>query len=263
MSVSFVFDCLFCSEIMGQIGEILGFGLQARVEVERGARTLVELLRERMDGLDRSVRRPSLKERLGLKGLGCCGATWGLRPTTISVRDDEEEDGGPLSPQIEGINVAQDPIENGPTSPCVVVVQSPAPTGMNLAAALAAERQLRAAVDSDIGGAILSPSSPRPDSNGQRSPTPATARTAPGTPSRVSLMRLLEETDGYDGEMKKQEEYGEGCDSVCCVCMGRKKGAAFIPCGHTFCRVCSRELWLNRGSCPLCNRPILEILDIY
>ncbi|KAL8467167.1 hypothetical protein ACS0TY_036035 [Phlomoides rotata] len=75
-------------------------------------------------------------------------------------------------------------------------------------------------------------------------------------------MRLLEETDGYDGEVKKGED-GEGCDSVCCVCMGRKRGAAFIACGHTFCRVCSRELWLNRGSCPLCNRPIFEILDIY
>ncbi|KAI3456501.1 hypothetical protein Pfo_013164 [Paulownia fortunei] len=188
-----------------------------------------------MDGVERAVRRPSLKERLGLKGLGCCGATWGL---------------GPPPPQIEVINVAQNPIETLPTPPCVL--QSPATTGMNLAAALAAERQLRAVLDSDNGGAILSPSPP----------TPVTERTEPGTPSRVSLMRLLEETDGYDGEMKKEVD-GEGCDSVCCVCMGRKKGAAFIPCGHTFCRVCSRELWLNRGSCPLCNRPILEILDIY
>ncbi|XP_076916715.1 uncharacterized protein LOC143576531 [Bidens hawaiensis] len=74
------------------------------------------------------------------------------------------------------------------------------------------------------------------------------------TPARMSLMRLLEETDDQDEK---------GTDSVCCVCMGRKKGAAFIPCGHTFCRVCSRELWLNRGSCPLCNRSILEILDIF
>ncbi|KAK4439386.1 hypothetical protein Salat_0273500 [Sesamum alatum] len=246
---------------MGQIGEILGLGLQARVELERGARTLVELLRERMDGVGRPVRRPSLKERLGLKGLGCCGPTWGLGPTTISVRDDEEEgeDGGPMSPPIEEVvNAVQDPIEMGPAPPCVVVVQSP---GMNLAAALAAERQLRAVVDSDNGGAILSP----PNSNGERNTTPVPGITAPGTPSRVSLMRLLEETDGYDGEMKKKQEEdgGGGCDSVCCVCMGRKKGAAFIPCGHTFCRVCSRELWLNRGSCPLCNRPILEILDIY
>ncbi|KAL2244969.1 uncharacterized protein LOC105175305 isoform X1 [Sesamum indicum] len=247
---------------MGQIGEILGLRLQARVELERGATTLVELLAERMDGVGRSLRRPSLKERLGLKGLGCCGATWGVGPTTISVRDGDEEDGGPLSPPTEVINVAQEPIENAPAPPCVVVVQSPVPAGMNLAAALAAERQLRAVVDSDNGGAILTP---RPNSNGERSPTPAPAITAPGTPSRVSLMRLLEETDGYDGEMnkKQEEDHREGSDSVCCVCMGRKKGAAFIPCGHTFCRVCSRELWLNRGSCPLCNRPILEILDIY
>ncbi|CAH8283036.1 unnamed protein product [Eruca vesicaria subsp. sativa] len=86
------------------------------------------------------------------------------------------------------------------------------------------------------------------------------------TPTRVSLMRLLDETaeravdDGRETEICTALT---GNDSVCCVCMGRKRGAAFIPCGHTFCRVCSRELWLNRGSCPLCNRPIIEILDIF
>ncbi|KAL8467168.1 hypothetical protein ACS0TY_036036 [Phlomoides rotata] len=80
---------------MGQMGEILGFGFQARIELERGATTLVELLRERMDGVDRAARRPSLKERLGLKSLVCCGATWGLGPTTMSVRDDGDGDGGP------------------------------------------------------------------------------------------------------------------------------------------------------------------------
>ncbi|KAK4731783.1 hypothetical protein R3W88_024771 [Solanum pinnatisectum] len=49
----------------------------------------------------------------------------------------------------------------------------------------------------------------------------------------------------------------------CCVCMVRHKGAAFIPCGHTFCRLCSRELWVQRGNCPLCNNFILEVLDIF
>ncbi|KAM7498354.1 hypothetical protein LguiA_022768 [Lonicera macranthoides] len=75
-----------------------------------------------------------------------------------------------------------------------------------------------------------------------------------------SLMRLFEETDGGDGEKKGKSEIS---DSLCCVCMERSKGAAFIPCGHTYCRVCSRELWLNRGCCPLCNRSIVEILDIF
>lgn len=101
---------------------------------------------------------------------------------------------------------------------------------------------------------------------------------------RVSLMALLEETDwtgGNTGSMDlggvvgeeepkretntKIEEEGakEGGEYVCCVCMVRHKGAAFIPCGHTFCRLCSRELWVNRGNCPLCNGFILEILDIF
>jgi Zinc finger, C3HC4 type (RING finger) len=95
-------------------------------------------------------------------------------------------------------------------------------------------------------------------------------------------MSLLEQTDtqwGDDGpevsdELDSQDDDGgefdddEGADAealyhVCCVCMVRHKGAAFIPCGHTFCRLCSRELWVSRGNCPLCNGFIQEILDIF
>ncbi|XP_068655142.1 uncharacterized protein [Aristolochia californica] len=100
-------------------------------------------------------------------------------------------------------------------------------------------------------------------------------------PVRVSLMTLLEQADrhsvplegGSDGEKEssaeeadedEEENYiDEGGEYVCCVCMVRHKGAAFIPCGHTFCRLCSRELWVSRGNCPLCNGYILEILDIF
>lgn len=101
---------------------------------------------------------------------------------------------------------------------------------------------------------------------------------------RMSLMDLLEETDrqmGFEGSRymmgdedddEEEEEddedgvvggEGNGVEHNCCVCMVRHKGAAFIPCGHTFCRLCSRELWVSRGNCPLCNNFILEILDIF
>lgn len=107
---------------------------------------------------------------------------------------------------------------------------------------------------------------------------------------RVSLLTLLELTDG-EGEdavasasgtggggcavfAVAEEEGGEEDATtvsmavaderiVCCVCMIRRKGAAFIPCGHTFCRLCSRELLTSRGSCPLCNAVIVDILDIF
>ncbi|KAI3884172.1 hypothetical protein MKX03_013085 [Papaver bracteatum] len=107
-------------------------------------------------------------------------------------------------------------------------------------------------------------------------------------PLRVSLMALLEETvdynrqdlmdiedeEGYDQDqsvvvdkvLHSDKEKGTGMtieEYKCCVCMIRPKGAAFIPCGHTFCRLCSRKLWVNRGNCPLCNTFILEILDIF
>ncbi|KAI3925952.1 hypothetical protein MKW98_028088 [Papaver atlanticum] len=108
-------------------------------------------------------------------------------------------------------------------------------------------------------------------------------------PLRVSLMALLEETvdynrqdlmdiedeEGYDQDqaivvdkvLHSDKEKGSAGMTIeeykCCVCMVRPKGAAFIPCGHTFCRLCSRKLWVNRGNCPLCNSFILEILDIF
>ncbi|XP_059663842.1 putative E3 ubiquitin-protein ligase XBAT35 [Cornus florida] len=213
-----------------------------------------------MDGGDRVERRKSLKELLGLNQMGCCGATWGFRSPSINIRDEEENEEGPPRQQTEGVeNIDVDQTQPENTSDPGCVGQTPATPGMNLATALAAERHFRAVQDPEgVGESPVRSSS----ENGPNSDV--TAGTVPGTPLRVSLMRLLEESDGVDGEREKEkEEKGGGCDSVCCVCMGRKKGAAFIPCGHTFCRVCSRELWLNRGSCPLCNRLIVEILDIF
>ncbi|KAM0935859.1 putative transcription factor C2H2 family [Dioscorea sansibarensis] len=92
-------------------------------------------------------------------------------------------------------------------------------------------------------------------------------------PVTISLMALLEQSGRFGGDDDDDEDEespvaeGEdeegGGEMQCCVCMVRHKGAAFIPCGHTFCRLCSRELWASRGNCPLCNGFILEILDIF
>ena len=104
---------------------------------------------------------------------------------------------------------------------------------------------------------------------------------APAT-SSMSLMALLEKPDNqWDDEEEdsgasasnsgavvgeKEDDDGREEEEMvrpCCVCMVRNKGAAFIPCGHTFCRLCSRELWLNHASCPLCNASIHDILHIF
>ncbi|CAD5328703.1 unnamed protein product [Arabidopsis thaliana] len=204
---------------------------QRMTETHRTTTTFLDLLRRQMSGHDLTRRKRTLKERLRFKCIGCCGPTWNLRLTNNTTlhsptsRDDEIEE-----LQIETGLVLESDHGSG--------------TGMNLATALEAERYNRGE---------------------------STEAEADMTPRRVSLMRLLEETAEkiVDDNGKETEiltaSIGTltGNDSVCCVCMGRKKGAAFIPCGHTFCRVCSRELWLNRGSCPLCNRPIIEILDIF
>ncbi|KAM1685830.1 hypothetical protein ACFX13_037877 [Malus domestica] len=238
--------------------------LQEAVRRERAARTVLEVLREQMDDADGArgvVGTRSFKQRLRLSVFGCCGATWGFgRTSAIGAREDEEDQEPQNLPPQERVVITVG--QAGPVNiwdpGCVAPISHG--SGMNLAAALAAERQLRAPQD--------------PEGEGSVGPTgnAIAGTTAPGTPMRVSLMRLIEETemDGRDefggGATALSEKTAEGnigSDSVCCVCMGRKKGAAFIPCGHTFCRVCSREVWLNRGSCPLCNRSILEILDIF
>lgn len=172
--------------------------------------------------MERQRRWKNLKQRLGLKVMGCCGSSWGSRaPTQMNEREEEEED------EIHEAMAVENPI--GSTNGGCLVGQTAGM--MNLAAALAAERQFRAT-------------------------------------ERQSLMRLLEKGEGEDGEAEEGGGGGGGtAEEVkrwwCCVCMERRKGAAFIPCGHTFCRVCSRELWLNRGSCPLCNRHVLDVLDIF
>ncbi|KAJ0989555.1 hypothetical protein J5N97_007911 [Dioscorea zingiberensis] len=159
-----------------------------------------------------------LKERLGFKGvIGCCSGAWGSRDAVDRMAIEREDEAGDEEAIVQLERSAEVEEDREPAEE------------MNLAAALAAERQFRG----EWGEEGVS------------------------TPMRVSLMRLLEE--GEEGEAEEETDAAEAC----CVCMGRRKGAAFIPCGHTFCRVCCRDLWLNRGSCPLCNRSIVEILDIF
>ncbi|XP_062198475.1 uncharacterized protein LOC133901208 [Phragmites australis] len=111
--------------------------------------------------------------------------------------------------------------------------------------------------------------------------TASAASTAPAAGARgerVSLMALLERTEQQwtacagggqwrrvDGEEAAPEEgeKGGGVGGRCCVCVARGKGAAFIPCGHTFCRACACELRAGRGRCPLCNAAIREVLNLF
>ncbi|GJR96184.1 putative zinc finger, RING/FYVE/PHD-type containing protein [Tanacetum coccineum] len=208
---------------MSRIGELMTFLMQESEESVRSTRTLVELLRERtMDGdNNRLRRRKSLQERLRLKNMVCCGSTWGLGPSDIAGDVNINEVVEQIHQQIDVIDVNFTQPDTTHDPACV----PPSPR-MNLADALTAERQIRSNESMIITGNDMFED--------------------PGTPLRISLMRLLEETDGHDHEKIKENDLILGKDQMCCVCMGRKKGAAFIPCGHTFCRVCSRELWLNR-----------------
>ena len=139
---------------MSQLGAVL------RTQREPRRSTILGLLTEQMDGVDSGTRRRrSFKERFGFIGMGCCGATWGFRSDALSVTQGEQQ-------QQE-----TDPECVGPAG---------LGSGMNLAAALAAERQLRGPQEEAVR--------------------------APGTPWRVSLMRLLEETEAEKEKEKEKED---------------------------------------------------------
>ncbi|KAF5741406.1 putative ubiquitin-protein ligase [Tripterygium wilfordii] len=181
-----------------------------------------------MNGSDITTRWKNLKVWLGFNGIGCCGASWSPRTPTMTIIENpvsvDDEDDHPVTTDFGQIPV-QRSSSSGATN------TNTTSSGMNLAMALAVERNLR--VD-NVGPRITGPVK--------------------------TLMRLIEETEGVDWGNGKG---GRSSDWVCCVCMERNKGAAFIPCGHTFCRICSRDLWAKRKTCPICNRLIIQVLDIF
>ncbi|XP_058103239.1 uncharacterized protein LOC131246832 [Magnolia sinica] len=188
----------------------------------------------------------SLKDRLGLRRASAAAGSSSIVsvPTTdLSIYSPGSSPGEIANPPPERTENESPTSMNGNDAvtagenAATAASSSSDPVRMDLAAALAAERRLRPAESADAAAA---------------------------TPGRMSLMTLLEETDSQPWSVAADgEAEAEGGEHVCCVCMVRNKGAAFIPCGHTFCRVCSRELWISRGDCPLCNTHILEILDIF
>ncbi|KAJ8450040.1 hypothetical protein Cgig2_029402 [Carnegiea gigantea] len=181
-------------------------------------RTLLDLLTtEKIDGLDRTMRSSggggasrsrTLRERLGFKTavIGCCGvSTWRFgSPPLVDDEDTSDDENGVVLVEL-GYQQQQQQQEDQEGRDSLE-------RGMNLAAALAAERELR----------------------------------QPRTPLRRLLTAEKRELE-LEREKEKEEredqglEVGSESDSVCCVCMGRRKGAAMIPCGHTYCRECSRE----------------------
>ncbi|KAK5813464.1 uncharacterized protein LOC108469461 [Gossypium arboreum] len=95
-------------------------------------------------------------------------------------------------------------------------------------------------------------------------------------PVTMSLMDLLGESgssyigeddeDEYDEDEEDEEEeivQAKGIEFTCCICKVNLTSSVFMPCGHTYCRLCSKELLVQRGNCPHCNGFVLEVLEIF
>ncbi|WOK96609.1 hypothetical protein Cni_G05316 [Canna indica] len=255
----------------------------AAAEGAGGGRTLLDIIRDEEDtnevlsegNAGIGINWKAFKDRLRRAGAAWAASSSSVQPNRIadtellvSVRPSS------ILPRstIRSVFVrVPEPSESNPTvTDSTVAAPSTSPPDDHLPRRVGGEETTRSGESSSLGG-IAEP--------------PATAAAGDEEPVRFSLMALLEETDmqwdnggeGFspprslaaamlvedDDVVENETEDIGGIFYVCCVCMVRHKGAAFIPCGHTFCRLCSRELWVSRGNCPLCDNFILEILDIF
>ncbi|CAM6088458.1 unnamed protein product [Calypogeia fissa] len=80
------------------------------------------------------------------------------------------------------------------------------------------------------------------------------------------LDRLQSMLDGLEEEMNERAREDAGIapnmDPVCNSCLVRKKGAALVPCGHTFCWKCTSDLRRGKGPCPSCNCNFWNALSV-
>uniref|UniRef100_A0A0E0B4Z5 RING-type domain-containing protein n=1 Tax=Oryza glumipatula TaxID=40148 RepID=A0A0E0B4Z5_9ORYZ len=137
--------------------------------------------------------------------------------------------------------------------------------GVTLAEQMAASSNLRDLLklrdnddDDDDGGG----------QGGRRQPRPLPDAVVVAAGRRRTLLDVIRGVDDDDGHDHPPTGVGfagaaAGVGGRCCVCMARGKAAAFIPCGHTFCRACARELRAGRGRCPLCNAAIHDVLNLF
>jgi hypothetical protein len=53
-------------------------------------------------------------------------------------------------------------------------------------------------------------------------------------------------------------------ESVCLICMDKKRETVFLECGHlACCRECAKRLESKDRKCPVCRRPISRVVQIY
>ncbi|KAJ4969120.1 hypothetical protein NE237_015821 [Protea cynaroides] len=273
------------------LGAVLGCESKRQVTIPPVSRTLLDIIRDEESGhqvlaCQNRKKWKCFRDRLRLRRPS---AAWESSPADGDCRLLRISDPA-VAPPISGSTVS-DQSGNGPDNREDIVTEydtvaaANGPVMVRLAAALATERELqRQRVRSNPAPVVEEVREEQvvvePAVRTQLAEEAAPARMSlmalleEAAPARMSLMALLEETDRQSGmlgsalmgDMAEEEEEDadeDGGEYVCCVCMVRHKGAAFIPCGHAFCRLCSRELWVSRGNCPLCNGFILEILDIF
>ncbi|KAJ9543425.1 hypothetical protein OSB04_023132 [Centaurea solstitialis] len=102
------------------------------------------------------------------------------------------------------------------------------------------------------------PEEEKNEDNSPKNENKSPAREEGGLKSQTSLMALLQdyavedEGEHHDVEaveevvVEEEDEIG-GDYNVCCGCRGKHKDAAVGPCGHTFCKSCTRELHVSRN----------------
>lgn len=52
-------------------------------------------------------------------------------------------------------------------------------------------------------------------------------------------------------------------EEPCSICLERQKNCALLPCGHQACALCSQQMHMRRMLCPMCNRAVEGVLQLF
>ena len=52
-------------------------------------------------------------------------------------------------------------------------------------------------------------------------------------------------------------------DSLCTICVTRRKDCFYIPCGHSFCMPCACQMYETNSLCPVCRSSVTRVQSIF
>lgn len=80
--------------------------------------------------------------------------------------------------------------------------------------------------------------------------------------SETAAAAIARQMEGESARIKSDNVYEDVDATDCHICMNNPKTTVFVPCGHYYCcRECSDAIVQKSAKCPMCRRPIQQLVD--